>query len=1184
MNNIQILKKCKAKGVIRPLILNCGYDRLREAIIKQFPDKRYIRSLGDLSATASSLSWIIDKGSGDDFRPVVQANVEERDIIFNELIELQQAIRSAVLVTEGASFVEEILKYPSEESIFYRRRPAEEQEYGLYELCITQWGYTDYNKPVITPKPVPKPMPGSKEYIRQLICSYSTGELLSNAEIYLRKGTYKLSPICLDEAGAYDLTQLKLRDGTELDVSLEEDFSQGYQTIVLSEDKQNYEIIFPLYTNAYVSLINQFGETVPNTYILVNNEQYKSNEDGLVFLENIDLGDTSELIVNHQEGTECSYALDLDPELNRFSYRIKPEVKVQALIHLRNQFDEAIPNYRLLVGEDEFFTNEDGLIYLENLTWTEGLELKVKDSQTVNQQAFLLSRHNEDNEFVFAIEQFFDCSCTFKLRYPDYKPVPSYSIQLEYDGNKEVFMTDIDGCHHIPSVQANKLYIFRDVNNAEIQVEFIPTRGEEEVLMIIDYPKVPLYHFRLLDASGEVIKGQVLDMQINRAKAITKTTEIDGHFAHPKEELAVGDKITCSFETKSLDEKKKGLQKYKLSCKIKKGQDEYILQYKPKSWRWLWLLLLLPFFALLFINYERDIKIKTVLDRDSSIACQDVSIKAHFVSHHLYKNGKWFVTDTLDLNADVDESGEVTFSDIGMSGYSHIFYMFSDLSLEAKSECMRSVDSIYQYKLHSTLPSKVFEIRMEEKRCHISVQVFDNEFQSPVPEATVSASFVRNNEHISQTMQTDVNGRAMLTDLPQCINIDSISIVRYGYDTLRIKDLAVKGILEQDPNIIANLKANKQRISFFVRNSQSKEPIPQALVTMTYKSAEPGQTVRVDSVITNVDGMGLGFFDGRRMNDQLTLRASCINFKDGTFGRPVVVSEFIALDSLGRTLFLDPEHLTIQVKEVDRKSGEPISGMMTSYTIDQAQYSCPTNRNGVFNVQGTTGRKVKVDIAGDDFYEALSTTIEIGRDSIIELSPKLLNIKISVVDIIDKTLIPNSQIVLSVNGDNLAPFQAFGDGTFLFQAYPNDDIVIEASAPDYNSNSFSSIKAKDLFQIKEDERVIPLGMPPCSDGTVSLGGGQNAIKSFFMGQRQGQFVLTYDTVGVPDEIRVYNASKKEVENNPSLKPIWVYPKGSTYGKKKATITFNNGPIITVKIIPSSSQSDANVSVDCPIQN
>ena len=121
---------------------------------------------------------------------------------------------------------------------------------------------------------------------------------------------------------------------------------------------------------------------------------------------------------------------------------------------------------------------------------------------------------------------------------------------------------------------------------------------------------------------------------------------------------------------------------YKKNFKFNENQLDYEFQLKKKrNWWWL-LLFLLP--LLLLIRCEREIRVQTVTEQ-GNIPISDAEVRIDYVAHYLYKDGTFFANIPYQQSQVTDSLGYTTFTELGCSVYSYLFYCLSKVNLIASS-------------------------------------------------------------------------------------------------------------------------------------------------------------------------------------------------------------------------------------------------------------------------------------------------------------------------------------------------------------------------------------------------------------------------------------------------------------------------------------------------------------------
>ena len=865
----QILRKCSSVGVLRPLVQGIGYERIRLAIQEQLP-RQYKNVLAQFYPTSNHFAWVADNSDGD-FLPYEEADTVKQKEIKEILPHLLHEVRQALKGTDGAPYSNDILQFPTEHSLYYRESAG-----GGTEICIAQWGYALYNipNPPIPPMPWPEEEPPAG-YLLSL--RYSTGDRISQQEFYWWRTDFTPQKAITDSAGCYDLLQTHLPDGAEANIALTPEANEFIYTFSLNKAEKFHEAVFPLYTSAVLHIKDQSDEAIAEVALSVNGKQETADERGNITLNNIDLGTTPRLIVK-AEGSSQEFALSTDPETNHFTVTVHSKRPCSCRLTVQYSDGSIAPQYPIQIEAEgnvsEQDTDSQGQILVDPAVPLKPISFRDMNeplnSTTVvpeqgEAQAYLTIQKPQVRSETPANVH---CSCRLTVRYPDGSIAPRYPIQIETEGEKSAQATDENGRLLVDPAMPLKPICFRDMNEPQNSTTVVPEQGEDQAYLTVQKPQVPLIHFNIIDAKEHPIKGLPVTLFLNKVNSVQKMTDTDGHFAHPKSEFVIGKKVKLSLTSPQAEASKQARTIYK-EVRIRAGKDRYTLQLKKRNLKWLWMLLLIPFIALLFLNYHRDVRVMTLLEKGQP--CTDAVVEAQFISHYLYKEGKWFARDTLLRSARVDTTGMVVFKNVGMSGFSHVFYIAQKLRLRAESPCFTAVDSLSSHTLHFTLPNHLFKLKMQEKLCSLTVFVQDSDLGKAVPGATLYAHYKQSGEPGTATLKTDTSGMTSITGVPICGAIDSIRVTAAGYKPVIVSNLPVEGLVGSNPNLVIDMVGEVNTIIFTVVDSLTQTPLPESRLRLFANGKE----------ITELTANGNGTFTASvKVNSTLSAQASCDAYID----------------------------------------------------------------------------------------------------------------------------------------------------------------------------------------------------------------------------------------------------------------------------------------------------------------
>lgn len=435
---------------------------------------------------------------------------------------------------------------------------------------------------------------------------------------------------------------------------------------------------------------------------------------------------------------------------------------------------------------------------------------------------------------------------------------------------------------------------------------------------------------------------------------------------------------------------------YQKKFKFDSQQDEYEFQLKKKrNWWWL-LLLLLP--LLLLIRCERDMTI-TVVDDDTDEPIEGAQVNLRYTAHYLLKDWKFLPDEPVTRELVTDAEGEARFEKLPCSVYSYIFYCLSRAGVTASDPCHEpaSIMPLVHYTWNA-------EIRLKKLLTDVTVTVVDDETSDPIPGAVITVT----TGEVTDSVITDAAGRVKLEKVPHCGIIDVLKGSAFGYaDTLR-RNLPVS-LLEDPDSAYLRLRPVKERFTFFVKDVETREPIPGATAVVTLDDPRSGYR-GTHEYKTNVDGRGMGFYDEGFILSRLNIKASKVHYNDSTLQGDYTIGEFIKLPDSLRTVWLRPMPFTTEFQCIDSLSRKPIPGVENVITVtdpagNTETYTEISNRNGKFPVHAKEGSRIHIDSRLPGEYKDKATDIPSydGKEEIIEMMPDVIPLDVDMVMVIDNT-------------------------------------------------------------------------------------------------------------------------------------------------------------------------------------
>jgi hypothetical protein len=509
---------------------------------------------------------------------------------------------------------------------------------------------------------------------------------------------------------------------------------------------------------------------------------------------------------------------------------------------------------------------------------------------------------------------------------------------------------------------------------------------------------------------------------------------------------------------------------FKHRLKYKQEHNDYVLQMRRKRSPW-WLLLLL--LALLFVKCSKDITV-TCVDADTLVPVEEVPVSMSYQAHFLWNEGKLLDTQSISMTQTTDSVGQTVFRDLPCSVYSYIFYCLSRVTFSAKNECYAAIDK--KFNFHYTRHAK---LKMAPRLEDLHVRIVDSETGDLLPDATLEYRYKSQGEEFIDSVKTDASGVATIPQMRYCSTLDVIKGSHYGYaDTLKT-DIPCQSIYVANDSATLRLRPLKERFTFFVKDKDSKEPIPDAICSVVLTSPT-GKASAPRTVRTSIDGKGIAVYDNAFVLSTIDITATKQHYKDGKLeGGPWTVDAFIKQDEETRTVWLDPEPYLVGYINVDSINGKPISGVRNEIKVtdtkgNSTEYVETSNMNGVFPVTAKENSKIEIKSIKSPLYKTKETLVPKFKDKeVIKMMPVFEKVKLrTVVAKNGHPLLPQCSLNItgSVSG-HLKPTNS-GDGVFEVEGRLNDNISIVASKKNYATNN-TTVKNEPLPNLQAG-RDIPL--------------------------------------------------------------------------------------------------------------
>ncbi len=520
--------------------------------------------------------------------------------------------------------------------------------------------------------------------------------------------------------------------------------------------------------------------------------------------------------------------------------------------------------------------------------------------------------------------------------------------------------------------------------------------------------------------------------------------------------------------------------KFNHSLKTNDDCNDYVVQMKRKrNWWWL-LLLLLP--LLLLIRCKHDV-IVTAVDDTEEYPIEGLTVNAEYNSRFLFDEGEFFAKREHKRSEVTDTAGVAVFKDVECSVYSCLFFFLEDIAFTADEDCYELKDSPVNKLLHFT---RRVELRMTPKRTDVAWHVVDKETLDDLAGAHVEAIYQIGASTDSVKGETDPSGVVTFKDVPECGLFRGLKASCYGYNDTILTDKRVRTVISDTDSALIKLTPKKTRITFFVKNRLTKEPIPgaQCEVTLTYK----GKLRSKGTGITNVDGKGMGEYDNAFILATVGIRATAKFYKPGKLDKEFTVEQFIKASDDDRTIWLDPEPQSVDFQLVDSLTGAPIPGAKVTVSVtdgkgDKVTYPVvTTNRNGKFPVKACKGDRVDIHAEMSPMYHPKDHVVRrFNKDEVVKMSPVIVDLTFRTLKASDSSLLPECDLKITTSHSRLPkPSRSSSDGDFVLQVYRGENLSITASKSGYSPNStkIANKNTSNLEKAAQSERDIPLKPNP----------------------------------------------------------------------------------------------------------
>lgn len=631
-------------------------------------------------------------------------------------------------------------------------------------------------------------------------------------------------------------------------------------------------------------------------------------------------------------------------------------------------------------------------------------------------------------------------------------------------------------------------------------------------------------------------------------------------------------------------DKDKQIRPINISKKLKYTEKHnlYTVQLVHRRFPWWLLLFLLP--LLLLIQCHKDIEV-SCMEPDTNAPIEQQPITMEYQAHFLWNDGRFLANDSIKLTQKTDSTGTTIFKDLPCSLYSYIFYCLSKASFTAKSDCHAAVDE--EHNFHYTCH---IDLKMLPRREDLHIKLLDLETSDPLPDGILEYKYVELGEVKTDSAKADPAGVVTIPQMRYCSIMKLLHGSCYGYaDTAKV-DVPCQDLILANDSSALRLRPIKERFTFFVKNVETKEPIPGAKCEVSLTHPVSGKIDGPHVVTTSTDGKGIAVYGESFILSIIGIKAHKEHFQDSILtGGPWTVEKFIKQDDNTRTIWLKPLPYTQEFVNVDSITGRPIPGVKNIVKVTDHDGTVHTseetsNSHGVFPVEAKEDSKVEIVSIKDPDYKQKRTVLpkfKDVKDKKIRMSPVMVKLPFRTVNATKPgELVPNCNLKVSgsISG-SLSPSNS-GSGSFEVTFRRSENLTIVASRKNWITTT-DKVNAKnyDYLKVDQERRDIPLkqNLPPCSAGKNTPKGANEMhhSRTYGMGQEEGNASIWVDFYNEPDHLKIVDG-----EGNVVLDRM-VKNKNEGGGQNPIPFHFKGGSVTVIIETSTQNGSSWEYVLNCP---
>ncbi len=548
--------------------------------------------------------------------------------------------------------------------------------------------------------------------------------------------------------------------------------------------------------------------------------------------------------------------------------------------------------------------------------------------------------------------------------------------------------------------------------------------------------------------------------------------------------------------------------------------------HKHRPW-WL-LLLLLPF--LLFIRCQKDITV-CCIEQQTEVGVGDLPVKLSYQAYYLWKDRRFFAVDSVAVTENTDSVGKAVFRGLPCSVYSYLFCCLENVLFNAADSCHEPLNSVcnFHYAFHRNL-------WMEVRREDLQVRVEDLETKDVLPDAWIHFSYVDGGTELQDSVQTDAAGVVIMKNMPVCSAIKSMKGSCYGYADTTVSFVPCSSLLVPGDSSAVKLRPVKDRFRFYVKNKETREPIPDAVAEITLARQYGKSKPILRNVHTSVDGKGVAICEDAFVLSMVSIKASKHHYRDGQLeNAPWVVEKLLEQPDDIRTIWLLPEPYVVEFMNVDSITGKPVAGVRNTIRVTDPNGTVSTvvemsNSHGVFPIKAKENSEIEIIADKSPSYYIKHQKIPAFKGKeVVRMRPHIETLVFRTIREENGALLPHCKLAIhGSSSGSLTPHDS-GDGEFKVTMQVDERLTIIASHTGYRTNDYT-VRNADFQRLSTyaANRDIPLKMdlPPCQGG-VNVPKANNEMhhcRSYSMGQQEGDAEFVCDFYSQYDYLTIYDGT------------------------------------------------------------